>query len=182
MSFATEAATLGAHVLEITLDGNHIVGSPFSFKVGAGAAHASRCTACGAGVRTAAWNRPTTFTIVARDAFGHEIKKGGDDFHVSVAPRGHGHYGTVESVNDLGDGNYAVEYTAAISGRYGVEVRLGGVHIEGSPFPIEVKQPADGSGGSPLSPRSPGYEYSKGFKPPQYSPTRRPPPRSPRSP
>ena len=182
VSFATEAATLGAHVLEITLDGNHIVGSPFSFKVGAGAAHASRCTACGAGVRTAAWNRPTTFTIVARDAFGHEIKKGGDDFHVSVAPRGHGHYGTVESVNDLGDGNYAVEYTAAISGRYGVEVRLGGVHIEGSPFPIEVKQPADGSGGSPLSPRSPGYEYSKGFKPPQYSPTRRPPPRSPRSP
>ena len=28
VSFATEAATLGAHVLEITLDGNHIVGSP----------------------------------------------------------------------------------------------------------------------------------------------------------
>ena len=71
---------------------------------------------------------------------------------------------------------------ARMLAEYGVEVRLGGVHIEGSPFPIEVKQPADGSGGSPLSPRSPGYEYSKGFKPPQYSPTRRPPPRSPRSP
>ena len=60
-------------------------------------------------------------------------------FTVSIAPRAHGHYGTVDEIVDHDDGEYTVRYRAAVSGQYSVVVMLSRTHIEGSPFTLHVQ-------------------------------------------
>ena len=42
--------------------------------------------------------RRTSFIIEARDAFGNACRRGGHAFSVTIAPKGHGHYGSVHTI------------------------------------------------------------------------------------
>ena len=69
-----------------------------------------------------------------------------DGSAAAVAPCAHGHYGVVHAVEDNQDGSYVVTYSVAISGKYALQLTIGGQHIMGSPFRLVVAG-AEASGG-----------------------------------
>lgn len=145
--------------------------SPWQVRVSPGPTHAPSCTAVGAGVQPSVLSLVRqSFTLTARDEFGNARGKGGDKFLVqltlapaqpapnaavaSVVGRGGGGGGGAYSsdegsdveidaaVNDVGDGTYGVHYCVQKTGRYYVAVLLRRRHIRGSPFAIDVAEPA----------------------------------------
>ena len=76
---------------------------------------AARCTA--RGLYGAIPFRKASFVIEARDAFGNACRRGGQAFTVTIAPKGHGHYGAVHTVRDEDTGEFEVEYSVKVSGQ-----------------------------------------------------------------
>ena len=129
-------AYAGSHDLHISIANVPAAGSPFVLDVRPGLVHAKRCTASGEGLRDTMPLRPSVLTIEARDIFGNQCFHGGQTFNVAIAPRAHGHYGTIDRVVDNDDGTHSVHYTCAVSGTYSVQISLGRAPIEGSPYPL----------------------------------------------
>ena len=129
-------AFAGAHDLNIAIGNTPAFGSPFVLDVRPGVVHAKRCTASGDGLMQTLPQQLATFTIEARDIFGNRCRFGGQAFSVTIAPRAHGHYGTVDRVTDNDDGSHTVHYTCAVSGSYSVQISHGRAPIDGSPFAL----------------------------------------------
>ena len=95
-------------------------------------------TAEGSGLNLAIPERKTSFTITARDAQGRLRGEGGDTFMVELTEN---EGEKVEcNVEDKGDGTYIATYTcpANSKGNHQVSVLLRGIHINGSPFSVNV--------------------------------------------
>ena len=135
----------------VTLDGEHVTGSPTLLDVAAGGAAPGRCYARGEGVealqRLCSGRQPHRFAIVACDATGLPRSHGGDAFDVRVLPHGHAHHvsPTSVTVHDRDDGVHLVQWLPPYSGEYLVHVMLGGLHIYGSPFPCTLRGAAPGA-------------------------------------
>ena len=145
----------------VTLDGEHVAGSPALLDVTAGGAAPGRCYARGEGVealqRLCSGRQPHRFAIVACDATGLPRSHGGDAFDVRVLPHGHAHHvsPTSVTVHDQGDGVHLVQWLPPFSGDYLVHVTLGGLHIYGSPFPCTLRGAAPGASARERAGRSP---------------------------
>lgn len=173
-------------VIAVELDGEHVAGSPTLLEVAAGGAAPGRCYARGEGVETqqilCSGRQPHRFAIVACDATGLPRSHGGDAFEVRVLPHGHAHHvaPTTVTVYDQGDGVHAVEWLPPFSGDYLVHVRLGGLHIYGSPFPCALRGAAPTARAREHAARSPQARRAVawGDEPPQLArpvqPTRPP--------
>ena len=95
-------------------------------------------TAEGPGLNLAIPERKASFTITARDAQGRRRDEGGDMFMVELTEN---EGEKVEcNVEDKGDGTYTATYTCPTNskGNHKVSVLLRGIHIKGSPFPVNV--------------------------------------------
>jgi len=77
---------------------------------------------------------PFTFTIQARDQFGNALDRGGHVFIINIK----GGSNPIALMGDNQDGTYTVQWTPAWPGQYFVEVGYQGVHINGSPFCVNV--------------------------------------------
>lgn len=87
---------------------------------------------------------PTTVIIRLRDAAGNDCPTGeGAAVHCAVSPRRghHGDYGQLLDLQDRGDGSFRALLRMGLSGKYTVGVTVGGEHICGSPFRVDVSLP-----------------------------------------
>ena len=91
--------------------------------------------AVGDGVRGVAAGCPAELRVVACDASGNRLRRGGLALRALLAPR---QPGQEVSVRDAGDGSYVVAYVVPYSGKHTLAVVLGNKAIKGSPFAIEV--------------------------------------------
>ena len=74
---ATWSSTVAAdNVVAVTLDGEHISGSPFACTLSPGELAAAQCEANGDGLHTARAGEPASFVVTARDRFGNRRNDG----------------------------------------------------------------------------------------------------------
>ncbi|CAB1413283.1 unnamed protein product [Pleuronectes platessa] len=115
----------GLHEMDIKYDGNHIPGSPLQFYVDA--INSGHVTAYGPGLSHGTVNRPSTFTIVTKDA-----GEGG----LSLAVEGPSK--AEISCKDNKDGTCTVSYLPTAPGDYNIIVKFDDKHIPGSPFTAKI--------------------------------------------
>jgi len=70
----------GVYTLAVTLDGNHVIGSPFRTYVSPAKAHGPSCKAKGSALSAAVADGEAKFTVTAADAFGNKLTEAGDAF------------------------------------------------------------------------------------------------------
>ncbi|KTF84608.1 hypothetical protein cypCar_00011011, partial [Cyprinus carpio] len=115
----------GLHEMDIKYDGNHIPGSPLQFYVDA--INSGHVNAYGPGLSHGMVNKPTTFTIVTKDA-----GEGG----LSLAVEGPSK--AEISCKDNKDGTCTVSYLPTAPGDYNIIVKFDDKHIAGSPFTAKI--------------------------------------------
>ena len=128
------AVLAGEYTLSVTLRGAHARGSPLRVTAGAGGVHAQRCTAEGSGLRAAIRNVPTSFKIIAKDAFGNRISRGAHGYGVRVRPPLSATKAPKVDLYDAGDGTCTCEWRPTVSGRHVISITLAGLPIGGSDF------------------------------------------------
>lgn len=129
--------TSGLYLLNVTIDSQHIFGSPFTVDVQPGATFAPQSLAYG-GYDHGMAGKNSTFFIDSYDSHRNKRNVGGDEWSVTVSSvndYSDYHYG---SVNDFGNGTYAISVMPIRSGLNELQVKLNGSHIKGSPFKMEV--------------------------------------------
>ncbi|KAI1882170.1 hypothetical protein AGOR_G00247920 [Albula goreensis] len=115
----------GLHEMDIKYEGNHIPGSPLQFYVDA--INSGHVTAYGPGLSHGMVNKPTTFTIVTKDA-----GEGG----LSLAVEGPSK--AEITCKDNKDGTCTVSYLPTAPGDYNIIVKFDDKHIPGSPFTAKI--------------------------------------------
>jgi filamin len=127
----------GEYQVYVRFGYQHIPQSPFTVRVSADVADASKCRAEGPGVEGTGLvvGEPAVFWVHTADA-------GRGKLDVSVR----GRYGTLEpEIADEGNGTYKVTYHPEKDGEYTVAVRWGSGHVPGSRFKVNVDMPTDAS-------------------------------------
>lgn len=98
----------------------------------------------GPGLAGGAAGTPAILTITARDSDRRRITEGGDDVEVIVSP-GMGCAKDAEplraDITDRGDGSYVARFTVPCKGNWKVEVRVEGIEVDGSPYPVYFGPP-----------------------------------------
>jgi len=152
----------GPYSLEIQApDGTRIGGkkNPVPIQVSPAAADGSQSVAFGPGISHATIGKDNKFTVQARDAFGNDIKKGGD----KVAGGLQGPDGVAIPVQALDnkDGTYTCSYPGVTrSGPHALTPTVAGSPVKDAPFRLEV----DSGDTDPsktkttLKPHSTGYD------------------------
>lgn len=101
-------------------------------------------TVAGPGLAGGAAGTPTILTITARDADRRRITEGGDDVEIVVTP-GTGCDKEAEAlradVTDRGDGSYVARFTVPCKGNWKIVVRVEGIEVDGSPYPVYFGPP-----------------------------------------
>ena len=129
--------------LHVTMNGIPVRGSPFRPELTAGPVAARACTASGAELYDSVAGRATTIFVQARDCFGNPLRHGGHSFTLYARgsapnrPEYKEVFRTFELVcvsSDLGDGTYALTWSADIPGGYDLHVTHDRTPILGSPF------------------------------------------------
>jgi hypothetical protein len=133
------AKLAGVSLVSVTLEGSHIAGSPWSVPVVPNVVHAASCRATGPGIESATVCQRAEFEIQALDRFGNTVCIGGEKFSVRLQGQ-LPHAGKLVSgqIVDRADGTYAASYTAVGTGEHLLSVLMGGEHIDGSPFVLQV--------------------------------------------
>ena len=128
------SAVAGEYALDVTLRGSHARGSPLRISTASSGVHAPRCTAEGAGIRSAVKGKAASFKILARDAFGNRVPHSAHGYSVRVRPPLSATRAPDVYLVDNGDGTCGCEWLPTTRGRHVISVTLGGVPIEGSDF------------------------------------------------
>ena len=127
-------AVAGEYALDVTLRGSHARGSPLRISTASSGVHAPRCTAEGAGIRSAVKGKAASFKILARDAFGNRVPHSAHGYSARVRPPLSATRAPDVYLVDNGDGTCGCEWLPTTRGRHVISVTLGGVPIEGSDF------------------------------------------------
>lgn len=125
--------------LHVHVCGFPLKGSPFRLTVAPGEPCAAT-TVCTNVRDVSASARPreiSTLHLSSRDGLGQRCEYGGARLSATITPAGP-RFGEILAVHDHEDGTYSVNFVAAISARYHVNVRLDGEPIRGSPFAVDV--------------------------------------------
>jgi len=142
----------GNHNIEVLHNGKHIQRSPFQVYINAARPDPSQTLVYGPGIEGGEAHNPATFTIEARNKFGHPIKKGGHPYTVGVTDP----YGekVPADVVDNRDGTYSVTYLPTDPGDFKVEVLLNRAQCAKSPYTVPI--------GENQSLASPHKSYAEG--------------------
>jgi hypothetical protein len=159
----------GTYELSLLLnDEHHIYGSPFTVEVLPASTDPPSCEAFGECIqKKIVPDVVSTFTIVAKDAYGNLKQRGGDPFEVSVMGPA-----KLIGLEDRGDGTYICSLQAMYprdtpyltASALSVTVTLHGKHINGSPFRPVID----------LSSRKESQSLSSNFRQTDSSPASRP--------
>lgn len=145
----------GRHNVGVTLKDKPLYTT--SVPVDKSATDPSKCTASGPGLEPGnEADKPTHFTIQARNKVGDPMKTGGDPFKVKITGP---HKAEVEpKVTDNKDGTYRVEYEPHLVGPHVVEVTLKDQGIQGNPWDVLVERNKDAADPSQTVAYGPGLE------------------------
>jgi len=129
----------GDFKLHVLLDGTPVAESPFDIHVRPGPTYPPNCECTLVKLPMtrllSVAGTLCSFTIFAKDRFGNRREEGGDDFAV----RCRSPTDTVNAViKDNKDGSYVTEFRCFKEGDYFIEVKLGKIDIQGSPFVLTV--------------------------------------------
>jgi filamin len=124
----------GTDYIAIGINGTSLAGSPFVSEVEAGATDPGRTEVALPDTTTA--GRPTDVFIRTRDAFGNEIKRGGQLLRATVTGANNG---SSMRVTDNEDGTYTVSYTPTKAGEDRIALVLGGEPLRGGPDMCRVR-------------------------------------------
>jgi len=127
----------GFHTVEISLNDEPVMGSPFHPLMED--ANAGNSWAEGPGLAGGKTGRHNPITIHAVDADGSPVRHGGDPFLVGIS----GPDSTIPSIKDNGDGTYSVDYVVNTPGEYTIDITLHGQPIKDSPFTATIKPDVD---------------------------------------
>eukprot|EP00698_Gefionella_okellyi_P019273 TRINITY_DN5888_c0_g1_i1.p1 TRINITY_DN5888_c0_g1~~TRINITY_DN5888_c0_g1_i1.p1 ORF type:complete len:5059 (-),score=1335.09 TRINITY_DN5888_c0_g1_i1:98-15274(-) len=130
---------VGTYHVTARKDGISVAGCPLNIQCLPGATVAKSCVAQTPATQVTAGS-VATFPIVAKDLSGNARSEGGDVFEVTYAGPKSGR----GLVNDHGTGSYTAEFSTTVAGDYQISVRLGGEHVQGSPFACIVSAPTFG--------------------------------------
>ncbi|KAG7161337.1 E3 ubiquitin-protein ligase TRIM71-like [Homarus americanus] len=99
--------------------------------------YASNSLAVGSGLKQALRGKLATFLVHGKNHLADQRHVGGDQVTVTV----HGADGmnTTADVQDRGNGSYLVSYRPQGEGQHVISVLMHGMHIQGSPFTVQVK-------------------------------------------
>jgi len=127
---------LGTHLVAVKYHNQHVPGSPFKFTVGPlGKGGSKNVTASGPGLESGIAKQINEFSIWTREAGA-----GG----LSIAVEGPSKADI--QFEDRKDGSCGVQYSVVESGPYEVSIKFNDEQIPGSPFPVFIEEPVDGSG------------------------------------
>lgn len=115
-----EPNAAGNHHIEVTYEDEHVANSPYDVRVASGAY--ARNTLI----------ESYSFVVRTKDRENRNLQAGGEAHNFAVTLEGPG--SPQAQLDDLGDGAYRVSYSLPSRGRYTVNVKLNGEHIQGSPF------------------------------------------------
>ena len=139
--------------VKVTVNGTHVVGSPFPAQVAPGRTHALASEVFGHGLNDGVAGQSNHFTIQTKDPFGNRCvasEGSPDDFVVTVKPLSAllaeydsflRKYEVQPVLTDNGDGTHAVEYTVDYAGFYAVDVTLNNVPVGDSPYVACIYNP-----------------------------------------
>ncbi len=112
------------HVVELKFNGENVPGSPFK----CGIVDAAKVNLSGDGLEKVAVGQQATFFIEGQFDMGDpEVKIVGPNKRVLAS-----------SIRFIGEGHFAVDYNPALVGDHQVEVKMGDVQVQGSPFVIKA--------------------------------------------
>jgi len=131
----------GRHKLGVGLKGRPVLANHF-IPVDKSKTDALKSTAYGPGLETGnVINKPTHFTIQARNRIGDPMKTGGDPFKVEIIGP---HNSLVDhEMADANDGKYEVTYEPTVPGDHLISITLNTIHIVKSPFTVFVARSDD---------------------------------------
>jgi hypothetical protein len=129
----------GTDQVQVRVSGTAVSGSPFSSAVQAGPADADGSAAVVPACVELS-QLPAKITIMAFDAFGNRIARGGDAFRLRV------NEGPAITPTDRGDGRYTVALNLT-TGIFRVDITLDGAPVADSPYQLVVPFPFSGCGG-----------------------------------
>ncbi|XP_068086528.1 filamin-A isoform X1 [Anabrus simplex] len=112
------------HTVDLRFNGEDVPGSPFSCQV----SEAARVILGTEGLEKVAVNRAATFNVEADPTLGRP------EVQVLSPSRRQ----LKVDIGVLAAGRYSVQFTPTDVGDHSVEVKLGGVHVEGSPFLVKA--------------------------------------------
>lgn len=135
------------HLLGVVLNGDHIVGSPFSRNVTAGAVSPQATSIAGEGLRAGHTNETKFFFIQLRDAFENPTADSSAVVAVNVSG---GPDNITAQVVEAAAGSYNITWRPTENAYYQVEVFVNGEHVSGSPFTAAIGVLSTGS--DPLLP------------------------------
>ncbi len=115
-----EPNAAGNHHIEVTYEDEHVANSPYDVRVDNGAY--ARNTLI----------ESYSFVVRTKDRENRNLTAGGESKNFSVTLEGPG--SPQAQLDDLNDGAYRVTYALPSRGRYTVNVKINGEHIQGSPF------------------------------------------------
>jgi hypothetical protein len=137
----------------VTVNGTHILGSPFAAKVAPGPTNAMACKTYGRGLRDGIAGQECSFTVATHDLFGNRCVQAGDKFKVMVKPIQSllpelqtflRKYEVPARIEDNEDGTHVVSFTADYAGFYAVEVTLSSIPVGDSPCTVCICNPTIG--------------------------------------
>ncbi|NWR77414.1 TRI45 protein, partial [Centropus unirufus] len=99
----------------------------------------SRCTLHGEDLHNARQNQLTGFTLLCNDTMGERMARGGEAVWVTITHKDKRECAVKPKVYDNGDGTYHISYSPEEPGLYACCVYVKGQHVQGSPFPLMVK-------------------------------------------
>ena len=137
----------GDHMVRLRLGAVELPGSPIGVRIEPGSVSARHCYIAHDATRAAADAsavspgggrlpmRVPALTLLTADCWGNPVTHGG----VVVTAKMSGPGACSTAVEDNLDGSYTVSWSAVLSGIYRVGVLVGGAHVTGSPFAVQVK-------------------------------------------
>jgi len=152
---------MGAYQLDVKLGDQHIKNAPFDFNAIFGLADALNCEFSESDLTHDGSSRnlvagvTDTIKIFTKDAYGNPITSGG----AKVEGIFKGDNVPVQ-VHDNGDGSYTLKYTPTVTGKFSLDVLVGGKSVGGKkPLPVVVSAAAPNAAASIAY--GPGLEIGK---------------------
>ena len=134
----------------VTVNGAHVVGSPFAAQVTPGPTNAIASEVFGRGLYDGVAGQTCHFGIQTKDVYGNLRTEAGDRFCVSVQPvqsllpelaTFFRKYEVTPQIVDNEDGTHACSFSCDHAGFYKVEVILGSVPVGESPYHVLICNP-----------------------------------------
>mmetsp|Transcript_28060 Transcript_28060/g.78480 ORF Transcript_28060/g.78480 Transcript_28060/m.78480 type:complete len:965 (+) Transcript_28060:126-3020(+) len=130
---------LGPHMLDVTINGEHLNPCPVVLNVVDGGVDASQCHAYGPGLDAGnVAGRHTHFTVETRGSKGALVDAKDGDVSVVIRNRDTGETVDGATVSRTSLGVFRCDYKVGIPGVYDVEIYVGGQAIKGTPRTVNI--------------------------------------------